>query len=376
MAIGTIPSSVAPATTVLRLASPNGLVTRTVLETPPRDAKPSEIPVIDISPIFSKSLAERQAVARKIRSAATNTGFFYISKHGVPTSIIDGAYNSGLDFFHQDMDIKVKAKSSDSDNFTGYFPPRTMKINPSEGSDVKEMFITRYDPQYDPSIKSLEEIPANVREHFHYEDTPWDATASVPHFKDAVIRYAQAGLKLTRALMRSFALSLDLSEDYFDGKMQYPNINTNINYYLPMLNSQSSSDPAAKPSSFGSHTDFQVFTVLWQDNTGGLQVLNNEGQWINVPPIPGTFVVNIADLLQRITNDVYVSTVHRAQNWSGRERVSMTFATGFGAHESVSVVDTCIGHDRKKKYDDITVDAWVTKRLENMIRLQKEMEGQ
>lgn len=66
----------------------------------------------------------------------------------------------------------------------------------------------------------------------------------------------------------------------------------------------SSSRDAANQVSIGSHTDFQLFTILWQDRTGGLQVLNKQGQWINAKPIDGTFVVNIADYLQRITNDL------------------------------------------------------------------------
>ena len=366
---------------MLRLASPNGVVTRPLLSTPPRDAKPSEIPTIDIAPIFGGSEEQRGAVARQIRDAATNTGFFYIRNHGVPSFLIEDAHRAGLDFFRQDREAKLKARTSGSNHFTGYFPPQSMKINPFEGPDAKEMFITRYDPRHDPKLAALalegeealmESIPAHIREHFHFEDTPWEGTASVPHFKPALIRYYQEGLKLTRALMRSFALSLDMAEDYFDAKMQYPNINTNINYYPPMA---SPGDRAAAPSSFGSHTDFQVLTVLWQDDTGGLQVLTREGQWINVPPVADTFVVNIADLMQRITNDVYVSTVHRAQNRTGRERVSMTFATGFGAHETVGVVDSCVAAGNGCRYGDITVEEWVTTRLSNMVRLQRELDG-
>lgn len=362
------------ATTELRLASPNGLVVRKVLDTPPRNALPSEIPIIDVSGIYSDSYNERKDVAHVVRDAATNTGFFYIKNHGIHESIIEAAYRGGLDFFRQQPSIKNKAKASGSDSFAGYFPPKAMKINPFEGQDVKEMFITRYDPRYDDSAESLANIPSFVRASFRYQDTPWDETSSVPQFKQGMIKYFQEGLKLTRSLMRTFALSLDLPEAYFDNKMRYPNINTNINYY-PAL-SPNEGTTGGKPSSFGSHTDFQVITILWQDGTGGLQVLNQQGQWINVPPVPGTFVVNIADLMQRLTNDVYVSTVHRAQNWSNKERVSMTFATGFGNHESVSVVDTCVSPGNEKKYEDITVDEWVTKRLESMIRLQKEVDGQ
>ena len=116
------------------------------------------------------------------------------------------------------------------------------------------------------------------------------------------------------------------------------------------------------PVSIGSHTDFQLFTILWQDDRGGLQVLNRQGQWIRAAPIPGTLVVNIADYLQRITNDRYVSTVHRVQNRSGRERVSMPFFVGFNWNESCGVLDSCVAPGEEKKYNEISCAEWVKRR--------------
>lgn len=78
----------------------------------------------------------------------------------------------------------------------------------------------------------------------------------------------------------------------------------------------------------GSHTDLQLFTLLWQDSVGGLQVLTREGQWIKAPPIEGTLVVNIGDYMMRLCNDIYKSTVHRVTNESTQERVSMPFFFG------------------------------------------------
>ncbi|KAJ3563339.1 hypothetical protein NPX13_g8238 [Xylaria arbuscula] len=94
--------------------------------------------------------------------------------------------------------------------------------------------------------------------------------------------------------------------------------------------------------------------MLWQDSIGGLQVLNRQGQWINAKPVPGTFVVNIADYMQRITNDRYVSTVHRVQNYSGNERISMAFFFGFNLNESCGVLDSCVAEGEEKKYDEVS----------------------
>ncbi|KAJ6788683.1 hypothetical protein PWT90_07142 [Aphanocladium album] len=353
---------------VLKLASPNGIVTKPLLPHPPRDARPGEIPIIDISAIFGSDFAERQEVASQIRKAATSNGVFYISNHGMPEQVIGDVYKSALDFFRQDLETKLKARSPNTDSFVGYFPPLSMKINPFEGKDLKEIFISRYDPSLDESVASPDDIPETARKHFHYKDTPWEATNTVPEFKPALNRYLQAGLRLTRALMRSIALSLSLPEDYFDEKMRYPNLLTNVNYYPAMKEARNVA--GAQVPGFGSHTDFQIITVLWQDSVGGLQVLNNEGEWIHAIPIEGTLIVNVADLLQRITNDVYVSTVHRATNTTAKERISITLPTSFGGHETAQVVETCFGPDGSKKYEDLTIEQWSTKRLEAMIRIE------
>ncbi|KAJ2998095.1 hypothetical protein NUW58_g431 [Xylaria curta] len=138
--------------------------------------------------------------------------------------------------------------------------------------------------------------------------------------------------------------------------------------YPPLPGSPTPAQQGEAEFSIGSHTDFQLFTILWQDNNGGLQVLNRQGQWIRATPIPGTFVVNIADYMQRITNDRYVSTVHRAQNFSGKERISMPFFFGFNLNESCGVLDSCVAEGEEKKYSEISCEEWVQRRARAMHR--------
>jgi len=124
--------------------------------------------------------------------------------------------------------------------------------------------------------------------------------------------------------VRIFALSLDLEEDYFDSRTTYPGSDGVFNYYPPRTEEETRNNSVG----LGSHTDLQLFTLLWQDMIGGLQILNNEGQWIIVTPIEGTIVVNIGDFMMRLCNDTYKSTVHRVYNQSTGERVSMPFFFG------------------------------------------------
>ncbi|KAI1312353.1 2OG-Fe(II) oxygenase [Xylaria venustula] len=355
-------------TTLLRFSSGNGPVSRTILKTPLRDALPSEIPVIDVSGVFSDSKDARVNVARQIRDAATNSGFFYIENHGIPTDVPETACEELRRFFRQPREVKDRAHVSQSQYFNGYKPARLQRVNPFESVDVRETFSWTYDPRYDPSVPDPAAIPPHIARLLRCEDFHWEATANLPHFKDAIVNYWRSCLAVARALVRCFALSLDLPEDFFADKFSHPDAALALNYYPPLQKKKKA--PAAEQDetevSIGSHTDFQLFTMLWQDNNGGLQVLNRQGQWINAKPIPGTFVVNIADYMQRITNDRYVSTVHRVQNYSGNERISMAFFFGFNRNESCGVLDNCVAEGEVKKYDEISCEEWVQRRVRAM----------
>lgn len=371
MASASADTSQTPETTQLRLSSGNGPISRTVLKTPLRDAHPSEIPIIDISGIFSNSKDARANVARQIRDAATNNGFFYIKNHGIPPDIPETACAELLGFFRQPREIKDRAHVSKSKYFNGYKPPKSQRINPFESVDARETFSWTYDPRYDPSVPDPDAVPPHIARYLRTEDFHWEATANLPHFKEAIVRYWRSCLAVARALVRCFALSLDLPEDYFADKFTHPDAALALNYYQPLPASSvtaASAEQGETEVSIGSHTDFQLFTILWQDNNGGLQVLNRQGQWINAKPIPGTFVVNIADYLQRITNDRYVSTVHRVQNYSGNERISMPFFFGFNLNESCGVLDNCVAEGEEKKYGEISCEEWVQRRVRAMHR--------
>ncbi|KAH6677842.1 hypothetical protein F5X68DRAFT_157090 [Plectosphaerella plurivora] len=355
-------SSSTPRRTTLHLASGNGAITRSILDTPLRDALPSEIPIIDISGASSPDLATRTAVAARVREAATSSGFFYVSNHGIPEPLTTDARAAALAFFRRSPEDKMRAWAGNSRHFNGYKPPGSLRINKNESIDARETFSWAYDPAYDPGVADVAAIPPEAARFLRAEDFHWHETADVPELKTCMIAYWRSCLALARVLIRTFALSLDLPEHYFDSKFAYPDATLTLNYYPPMPPQEPSGD-AQTQVSIGSHTDFQLFTMLWQDDAGGLQVLSREGQWLRAAPVPGTLVVNIADYMQRITNDLYVSTVHRAQNLSGRERVSMPFFFGFGLHETCAVVPSCVREGEEPKYEEIGCADWVRRRV-------------
>lgn len=109
---------------------------------------------------------------------------------------------------------------------------------------------------------------------------------------------------------------------------------------------------------------YECFTILWQDNVQALQVLNNNGKWIDAVPIPGTFVLNIGDQFARWTNDVFKSTVHRAVNRSGAERYSIPLFFGTDYDVKLEALPGCVSEDNPVKYEVVTAGEYVKSRLE------------
>lgn len=335
----------------LELRTAYGPVYRDVRRTPPRDCEPSEVPVIDISSLYG-DLPARQALAATIREAAENTGFFYIKNHGIPDTVIDAALHQAKTFFAQPDEQKRKVSTALSSFFNGWVERHGTAASPTEGRDHREGFSWRYDPRYDPERagEAEEDIPPSVRAWIRGEELVWEGTSHLPGFKEDVLAYWRACLSLSRRLLRVFALALGLPEGYFDGIVTYPGADGVFNYY-PRCEEPEAADVDV---GLGAHTDLQSFTLLWQDAVGGLQVLRRDGQWIRVPPVEGTFVVNIGDYLMRLSNDRFQSTVHRVFNRAPVDRYSMPFFFGFNFDESCGVLPTCTSEDNPPKYEPIT----------------------
>lgn len=338
----------------LELATAYGPVYRDVLKTPPRDCDPSEVPIIDISGLFG-DLQCRQALAVTIREAAENTGFFYIKNHGIPSHIIDAALSQGKAFFAQPEANKCEVSTSKSQFFNGWTEKHGSHISPTESRDFREGFGWRYDPRYDPEPKDDAAVPEAIRPWIRGEEFVWDGTGHLPGFKADLLAYWQECLKLSRRMIRAFALALDLPEAYFDHVVTFPGADGVLNYYPKNeAAAAATSADADIDVGLGAHTDLQSFTLLWQDAVGGLQVLRRDGQWIRVPPVEGTFVVNIGDFLMRLSNDRFQSTVHRVFNRAPVDRYSMPFFFGFNFNEKCAVLPSCTSESNPPKYEPIT----------------------
>ncbi|KAJ9148926.1 2OG-Fe(II) oxygenase superfamily protein [Pleurostoma richardsiae] len=349
----------APATYKLELMTPYGAAYRDVLNTPPRECVASEVPVIDLSGIYG-DLDARKALAQTVRSAAENMGFFYIKNHGIPEEAIAAAFEQAQAFFAQPEDKKRLVSKSKSKFFNGWSEKWSGHVSPTESRDYREGFSWRYAPQYDPDPKDLDAVPEAIKPWIRGEEFVWEGTSHMPTFKKDILAYWQECLKLARRLIKIFALALDLPEDYFDNVVTYPGSDGVLNYYP----ANTKPADASIDVGLGAHTDLQSFTLLWQDSVGGLQVLQKDGQWVKVPPVPGTFVVNLGDFLQRLTNDRFKSTVHRVYNYAPVERYSMPFFFGFNFNEKCGVLPSCTDDKNPPKYEPISCGEWCQLRFE------------
>jgi isopenicillin N synthase-like dioxygenase len=173
-------------------------------------------------------------------------------------------------------------------------------------------------------------------------------------------------LQLCRHLCRLFALSLDLSEDYFDQMITHPGAICRLIKYRPSANPKPLAEVDADQETelgLGAHTDYECFTLLLQDSNPGLEVLSPDGHWVSATPVKDAIVVNVGDFLTRWTNGVYKSTVHRVVNRTAKERYSVPLFFSVNYDEKVETLPSCIGESASSKYPPITAGQYVLDRL-------------
>jgi len=270
-----------------------------------RELDQSIIPVIDIGPLRDGS--DPTGVAQKLNRASRDVGFIYVSHHGIADSLLEAARETALAFFRQPEDAKRQVAVSEKHR--GFLGQGGARMQAGAKPDLKESFIFGYQ---DADGITPEDHPLRGANR-------WPADA--PALRDHAMAFFEAAHGVAHHLMRGFALGLDLAEDAFLKSTVAPMSRASFVYYPPQ-----DADMGSDQFGVGPHTDFGVLTVLCQDDVGGLQVQDLEGHWVAAPPIPGTLVVNVGDLLARWTHNVYRSTPHRVVNSSGRERLSLVLA--------------------------------------------------
>jgi isopenicillin N synthase-like dioxygenase len=285
-------------------------------------ARPAEavLPVVDVAPLLCGEVRAAGAapaaatVAGQIQAACRNYGFFYVTGHGVPAGLIADLTDASAEFFALPEPEKLEiAMTRGGRAWRGYFPVGAELT--SGRPDLKEgLYFGAELAVDDPRV--LAGLPLHGQNLF---------PARVSRLRPLVLAYLDALTTAGQAVLTGVALSLGLDGDYFAaGYTADPTILFRIFHYPP-------SPATGIDWGVGEHTDYGLVTLLAQDDNGGLQVAT-PGGWIDAPPIPGTLVCNIGDMLDRMTGGWYRSTPHRVRNVSGRGRLSFPFFLdpGFG----------------------------------------------
>jgi isopenicillin N synthase-like dioxygenase len=316
----------------------------------------TSLPIIDLSPFVEGApLDERRRVAGELRRANIDIGFFYLTGHGISQQELDEVIRWGHRFWALPLEERMKLHKGANAGGLGYVPAGAAAYS-DKSADTREIFSV-----------SRELVPGEPEAgRLSAGKSQWPDPQVLPGFETFLKAHLVKRLAVTRHLLHAFALSLELPETYFDEAHRFLNCNLIFNYYPPV-------DPATTDRNkwgISPHTDYGTFTLLSQDGLGGLEIRNSKGDWITAPPVPGAFVVNIGDLFARWTNDLYISTLHRAValDTSKGARISVPLFVIPQGMVEIACLETCQGPDNPPKYEPVKAGEYVRALIEQSRR--------
>lgn len=314
------------------------------------------LPLIDIAPLYGTDNAAWRDVATQIDAACRDWGFFYITGHGIPPERIDALLAAAKAFFALPEAEKLKIDITRTAHHRGYGAIATEQLDPTQPSDLKETFDMGFHMAADhPEVLAGKPLRGPNR----HPDLPGWAPLMEQHYADM-----QA---LAQTLLRAIALALGIERDFFDARFAEPISVFRMIHYPPRHTARSADQPGA-----GAHTDYGCVTLLYQDDAGGLQVRNVHGEWIDAPPIPGSFVVNIGDMMARWSNNRYTSTPHRVISPLGVHRYSMPFFAEPHPDTEISCLPNCSSADNPPKYPPVTSAEYLLSRFADTYAYRRE----
>lgn len=304
------------------------------------------IPVIDLSGMYENDPQAKERIAIALRTACTEVGFFYITNHGVPEDLIGRVFSEARRLFDCPLDKKMEIHVKKSTHQLGYVANGDENANPLVSkADIHEAF----DFVVDDMMVGSELWKGDFRK----VGNQWPD--NLPGFHEVLADYGLAMKRLARLLFHAFANALFLPESFFDGLSDTPMALVRVLYY------------PSQPGPFdetrmgnGAHTDHECFTILRQDDVQALQVKNRSGEWVDAPPIAGSYVVNIGDLMARWTNGAFASTYHRVANLSGRPRYSIPCFIGPNADALIEALPTCTGPGNPPKFEPVRAGEYIS----------------
>ena len=310
--------------------------------------KLNNVPVINIAPSFIDSQGKK-AVSDSIRVACEDVGFFTITGHGVSSDEINQTRQAATLFFALDLEEKMMISQPSEKISRGYNKVGERALAYSQGNqsppDLQESFAMG---PIDPVPKSLKD--KRLERLFHMPNI-WPNFHQ--GFRIAMENYYRRMEGLSIHILNLFALSLGLKENFFDEKISH-----HTSTMRAILYGVQNKKPKPGQLRAGEHTDYDMLTILHSDDTeGGLQVRTRKGNWMDVRPIPGSFILNIGDVMMHWTNDHWVSNLHRVSNpttnFSNGERLSLVYFHNPDAEAEIECITSFYLNGEKAKYEKV-----------------------
>lgn len=302
------------------------------------------VPTLDIR----RYDGDRVAFVAELGAAYREFGFCCISGHGIPAALIDGAYDAFRRFFALPTDVKMKYHVPGGGGARGYTPFGVETAKDSRYPDLKEFWHVG------------REIPRDSRHAGIMAPNLWPA--EVPGFREHGYALYQALDQLGSRVLRALALHIGLLERWFDDKTDFGNSILRPIHYPPI-----EQDEVPNVRS-GAHEDINLITLLVGASAEGLEVLTREGRWLPITTQGDAIVVNIGDMLQRLTNHVYPSTTHRVVNPPNANARKPRYSVPFFLHPNpdfvIDVLPSCVSADNPSRYPEpITAHGYLQQRL-------------
>jgi isopenicillin N synthase-like dioxygenase len=311
------------------------------------------IPVVDLADFFSDDPDRKKLFVNALGKAYEIVGFVAVKNHTIPDALIKQLYENVQHFFSLPLQKKTHYENKELAGQRGYTSFGREHAKGSDAPDLKEFF--QYGQTIEDSDKdkvSKDDYPDNI------------VVKEVPELNDTLYKAYRHFEESGSALLKAIALYLKLPEDYFEEYLKNGNSILRCIHYPPIIQEPKSAIRSEQ------HEDINLITLLVGASADGLQILTKHGEWVGVTSLPEQIVVNVGDMLQRLTNNKLKSTTHRVVNppkalWH-TSRFSMPFFLHPRSEMNLACLKECIDDKHPKAYEDITAGEYLDERLKEI----------
>lgn len=305
------------------------------------------IPVVNLADFLGNDQDQKNQFVQQLGKAYEEVGFVAVKNHGIPDDLIADMYKYVQQFFSMPLEKKKNYEIPELAGQRGYTSFGKEHAKGSEAPDLKEFY--QHGQTVSAAIPEKDEYPENVQIH------------EVPGFTDTFNKAYRAFEKSGKSLLQAIALYLGLEEHFFDEHITDGNSILRAIHYPPITQEPKSAIRAEQ------HEDINLITLLVGASADGLQILTRQQQWVGVTSLPEQIVVNVGDMLQRLTNNKLRSTTHRVVNPPREMWHTSRFSIPFFLHPkskmSLACLASCINAEHPKAYPDATAGAYLDERL-------------